>query len=171
MINVKPGDHEALFAAVQEKRRTGECQEWEYTDAQGVEHGYRWVNDLPLNQSHPELRVNFLEYWEIDGDQPRLFSWITAIKVTRDKVQPLMRGGRARWKVENETFNTLKNQGYHIEHNFGCCALLPTRPRSGLRSQLNAAMLIGSSQACYLPQLRAASSYAPTSRKRSQPGR
>jgi hypothetical protein len=30
-----------------------------------------------------------------------------------------MRGGRARWKVENETFNTLKNQGYHFEHNFG----------------------------------------------------
>ncbi|MCK4470779.1 MAG: hypothetical protein KAW49_03235, partial [Anaerolineae bacterium] len=23
------------------------------------------------------------------------------------------------WKVENETFNTLKNQGYHFEHNFG----------------------------------------------------
>ena len=31
----------------------------------------------------------------------------------------LVKGGRARWKIENETFNTLKNQGYHIEHNFG----------------------------------------------------
>ena len=31
----------------------------------------------------------------------------------------LMRAGRARWKIENETFNTLKNQGYHFEHNFG----------------------------------------------------
>ena len=31
----------------------------------------------------------------------------------------LMRGARARWKIENETFNTLKNQGYHFEHNFG----------------------------------------------------
>jgi len=30
-----------------------------------------------------------------------------------------MRGGRARWKIENETFNTLKNQEYHFEHNFG----------------------------------------------------
>ena len=30
-----------------------------------------------------------------------------------------MCGGRARWKVENETFNTLKNQGYQFEHNFG----------------------------------------------------
>src|SRR3990167_5965924 len=31
----------------------------------------------------------------------------------------IMRGGRARWKIENETFNTLKNQGYHFEHNYG----------------------------------------------------
>ena len=30
-----------------------------------------------------------------------------------------MRGGRARWKIENETFNTLKNQGYHLERNYG----------------------------------------------------
>ena len=30
-----------------------------------------------------------------------------------------MQGGRARWKIENEVFNTLKNQGYQFEHNFG----------------------------------------------------
>jgi hypothetical protein len=30
-----------------------------------------------------------------------------------------MRGGRARWKIENETFNTLKTQGYELEHNYG----------------------------------------------------
>jgi hypothetical protein len=30
-----------------------------------------------------------------------------------------MRGGRARWKIENETFNTLKNQGDNFDHNYG----------------------------------------------------
>nr|WP_267929076.1 hypothetical protein [Desulfolithobacter dissulfuricans] len=30
-----------------------------------------------------------------------------------------MRAGRAQWRIENETFNTLKNQGYHLEHNYG----------------------------------------------------
>jgi len=30
-----------------------------------------------------------------------------------------MRAGRARWRIENETFNTLKNQGCHFEHNYG----------------------------------------------------
>jgi hypothetical protein len=34
-------------------------------------------------------------------------------------VEWITRGGRARWKIENESFNTLKNQGYHLEHNFG----------------------------------------------------
>ena len=30
-----------------------------------------------------------------------------------------MRAGRARWRIENETFHTLKNQGDEFEHNFG----------------------------------------------------
>ena len=30
-----------------------------------------------------------------------------------------MKGARARWKIENETFNTLKNQGYNFGHNYG----------------------------------------------------
>jgi hypothetical protein len=30
-----------------------------------------------------------------------------------------MRAARSRWKIENETFNTLKNRGYYFEHNFG----------------------------------------------------
>jgi hypothetical protein len=34
-------------------------------------------------------------------------------------VEKVMRAGRGRWKIENETFNTLKNQGYHFEHNYG----------------------------------------------------
>ncbi len=39
--------------------------------------------------------------------------------IAEDNAYTIMRGGRARWKIENETFNTLKNQGYHFKHNFG----------------------------------------------------
>jgi hypothetical protein len=60
-----------------------------------------------------------LEYGEIDGDQQRLFSGVTGTELTQDNVEPLMRGGRARWKVENETCNTLKNPGDELEHNDG----------------------------------------------------
>jgi hypothetical protein len=119
IIGVKPGDHAALFEAVQARLRAGQCQELEATDTHGVVHGYRWVNDVPLNHSHPELRVNVLEYWEIDGDTERLWTWITDLPLSAETVEPIMRGGRARWKIENETFNTLKTQGYALEHNYG----------------------------------------------------
>ena len=65
------------------------------------------------------MLVNFLEYWEITEKRERHFSWVTDITVTCGNAYTLMRGGRARWKTENETFNTLKNQGYHFKHNFG----------------------------------------------------
>ncbi len=36
-----------------------------------------------------------------------------------DSVAELAACGRARWKIENETFNVLKCSGYNLEHNFG----------------------------------------------------
>ena len=50
------------------------------------------------------------------------FRWHSALgglHPSRETVEPVMRGGRARWKIENETFNTLKNQGDAFEHNYG----------------------------------------------------
>ncbi len=41
------------------------------------------------------------------------------MEITAENVEHLVRGARARWKIENEGFNTLKNHGYHLEHNFG----------------------------------------------------
>ena len=45
--------------------------------------------------------------------------WVTALPVNDSNLMTLMRGARARWKIENETFNTLKNPGYHGEHHCG----------------------------------------------------
>jgi hypothetical protein len=39
--------------------------------------------------------------------------------VDRSTIVELAACGRARWKVENESFNTLKTKGYNLEHNFG----------------------------------------------------
>ena len=44
---------------------------------------------------------------------------MTDLELNRSNVFKIMKGARARWKIENETFNTLKNQGYNFEHNFG----------------------------------------------------
>jgi len=44
---------------------------------------------------------------------------VTDLAVNKRNIAEMVQAARARWKIENETFNTLKNQGYHIEHNFG----------------------------------------------------
>jgi hypothetical protein len=36
-----------------------------------------------------------------------------------DNVVELAGCGQVRWKIENETFNVLKNNGYNLEHSFG----------------------------------------------------
>ncbi|MFK0571807.1 MAG: hypothetical protein RM811_012100, partial [Endozoicomonas sp.] len=46
-------------------------------------------------------------------------TWVTDIKITIENVTKIMRGARAKWKIENETFNTLKTQEYNLEHNYG----------------------------------------------------
>ena len=115
ILVAKEKDHKALF----EEFRALQCDEHEVKQDK-ITHRFRWLNALPLNDSHPDCLVNVLEYWEehCDGSTQR-WVWVTDIELNRSNVYQVMRGGRARHKIENETFNTLKNQGYQFEHNFG----------------------------------------------------
>src|ERR687885_753773 len=120
ILGVKEGDHPYLFQQLEAAEHAGRVTYYErYDRAAGVVHRFRFVNDLPLNASHADVRVNFIEYWEMGNAKVQHFSWVTDVRVTARNVYHLMRGGRARWKIENETFNTLKNQGYHFEPNYG----------------------------------------------------
>jgi Transposase DDE domain len=121
IIGVKPGDHAFLFEHLQALDEAGQKTIRTWVDpVTGVLHHFRSCNAAPLNESHPDELVNVLEYWEIHPDgKVQHFSWITDFLLTPENVWDIMRGGRARWKIENETFNTLKNQGYHLEHNYG----------------------------------------------------
>ncbi len=120
ILGVKEGDHAFLFTQVQAAEHAGRVTHYERHDrAAGLVHRFRFVNDVPLNASNTDVRVNFIEYWEIGADKVQHFSWVTDLRVSKRNVFHLMRGGRARWKIENETFNTLKNQGYNFEHNYG----------------------------------------------------
>ncbi len=116
ILGVKPKDHTFLFEWIEH----AQCIEYEKIDEDGTKHRYRFINGVPLNDANFNLEVNFLEYWEIKSNgKEQHFSWVTDIKLSENNVKKVMKGGRARWKIENETFNTLKNQGYHFEHNFG----------------------------------------------------
>ena len=123
IINIKPVGNAPLFEMMHARFLLGHVTEGEETLADGSGRGYRFAADLPLNASHPDTRVNMIEYWEVDkNDTEKVtlnMSWITNLEITRENVYELVRAARTRWKVENECFNTLKNQGYNYEHNYG----------------------------------------------------
>ena len=117
ILGAKPDDHQFLFEWV---AKTPATAEYTVTDEDGTHHRFRYLNGAPLNDANFDLEVNFLEYWETQPNgKVTHFSWVTDFRIDPTNLMPLMRGARARWKIENETFNTLKNQGYHFEHNFG----------------------------------------------------
>jgi hypothetical protein len=118
ILGVKEGDHAYLFNYVNTAHEAGQTTEYEQREGKII-HRYRFINQVPLNESNQDVLVNFLEYWEIKGDKVSHFSWITDFTLKKWTVGLIMRAGRTRWKIENETFNTLKNQGYHFEHNYG----------------------------------------------------
>lgn len=74
-----------------------------------------------MNAANEDLLVDFLEYWQVNGDGEVInrFSWVTDLDITQENAFAIMEAGRARWRIENETFNTLKNQGYNLGHNYG----------------------------------------------------
>jgi len=116
IIGVKPSDHKFLFGLVNQSA----CTEHKHHTDDGKTHCYRYLNQVQLNKKHPDFKTNFIEYWETDKKGKRQhFSWITDIQITNDNVFHIMRGGRSNWRIENNTFNTLKNQHYHFSHNFG----------------------------------------------------
>jgi hypothetical protein len=120
ILNVKPHSHKSLEKQFAGRRAREDVKELRFIDEQGRQHYFAWTNNLTLNDSAIDVSVNYLLYEQTDQDgQVTRWTWITNLPLTQRSVTKVMRGGRARWKIENETFNTLKNQGYHFEHNYG----------------------------------------------------
>ena len=119
ILNVKPDSHKTLFAQVAGKRTRKQLQTHSFKQY-GITYHFEWVNNLLLCNAHPNLRVNFLYCRQTDKNgKTTTFTWITNISINQNRLWAFMKAARARWKIENETFNTLKNLGYHFEHNYG----------------------------------------------------
>ncbi len=116
----EPDSHESLFQQFAGRRSRGDVRRMEQLTPDGVRHRYTWTSRLCRNDSAVDVSVNFLLYEEISRDgKSRTWPWATNLPLTKRTVERVLRAGRSRWKIENETFNTLKNQGYHCEHNYG----------------------------------------------------
>jgi hypothetical protein len=118
LLVAKPGDHKYLFEWV---NAFTEVPSLEIIDDKGRIHLYRWKNGVPLHSEVQAITVNFLEYHLINPEGKVTYrnSWVTDFQISEQNIIQLVQAGRCRWKIENECFNTLKNQGYYIEHNYG----------------------------------------------------
>ncbi len=125
LFTCKPASHATLFQWVEgleagrplptlKLRVKGKSNRWE-------QHHYRWANSVPLTDRDDALKVNWcaVTISDAEGRQRYRNSFITDWNITADNVAGLVAAGRARWKIENESNNVLKNRGYHLEHNFG----------------------------------------------------
>jgi hypothetical protein len=121
ILGVKEGDHKHLFEQYERLVEAGQVQGVHERDAAtGATRDWMFVNGLSINESNEEVVVNLLVYVELDAEgQTHTWAWVTDLTLSTDNVREVARGGRVRWRIENETFNTLKNQGYHFEHNYG----------------------------------------------------
>jgi hypothetical protein len=120
ILNVTPDGHESLFRQYAGRLERKDFTEYKYETPDKTTHRYRWTRHLCLNDGAIDVHVNFLWYQETTADGTVTeWTWVTNLPLTKKTVERVMRAGWSRWKIENETFNTLKNQGYHFEHNYG----------------------------------------------------
>jgi len=82
---------------------------------------YRWIEAVPLHGGKDAMPVNWIGFEILDakGRVKYSMAWVTSLPVSKGGAAEIAACGRARWKIENESFNVMKNHGYELEHNFG----------------------------------------------------
>jgi hypothetical protein len=91
----------------------------ERVTADGVRQVFRWVKDLEYQDSKGRRwRFTALECVETAADGTvAYFAWLTDLPVSVNTVVDIAtKGGRYRWKIENEGFNRQKNSGLNLGH-------------------------------------------------------
>lgn len=77
---------------------------------------FRWVEQLPVAEFTPN--VIFCQE-QTDTKEATRFVWLTNFHVCNNNVTNVAnKGGRLRWKIENQGFNVQKNCGYEMEHPY-----------------------------------------------------
>jgi hypothetical protein len=97
------------------------AQRVEVVTPQGVRQVYRWVQDLSYSDSAGRSwSFTAIQCEETCADgTTALWAWLTDLEVNRDTiVEVATTGGRQRWHIENQGFNTQKNSGLNLEHAY-----------------------------------------------------
>lgn len=119
VINAKEKGCKYLFEQFDSLNEIGQVK-WKTKKRKSGTYHFAYINNVSINKSNEQVKCNFLYCrFKPPGGKEIIFSWITNIPLITSNVFTIMEMGRSRWKIENEVFNTLKNQEYNYEHNFG----------------------------------------------------
>ena len=125
ILTCKPDSHAKLYEEIALLDGLGEvkeCQDRVWTGRGHHLWTYRFATQVPLRAPPHALKVNWCELTitrEDTGEKLYYNAVATNHAVTEETVRSIMTSGRARWKVENEGNNVLKNHGYCLTHNYG----------------------------------------------------
>jgi hypothetical protein len=121
VLTFQPGRLPALWKEFQSLLTQCPDQVVELITPERVHQEYRWVDDLSYTDSEGRP-------WTFTGVQcvetfpdatTRTWAWITDRTVNHDTVvEVATKGGRHRWHIENQGFNTQKNSGLNLEHAY-----------------------------------------------------
>ena len=120
LLTAKPGSHKALYDFMQ-GATLNEHAVRQKINGKRLTYRFRWFEGAPLRDGHDAMLVSWIGVSITDAKGQVTYSsaFVTSLPVTRDTVAEIVACARARWKIENESFNVLKSNGYHLEHNFG----------------------------------------------------
>jgi len=108
------------------KRRKPAAENYEVKQGMRISSKYRYESDIPY-QKHDLHWVQCVETRKKDvkpgekfdkKEEKVTFEYVTNITPSKDNVIALASGGRLRWKIENEGFNTQKQGGYELKHKY-----------------------------------------------------
>lgn len=120
VLTFKPGHMPAVWADFQSLLPLCPENTLAHTTPEGVQQLYRWVHDLSYQDDQGRThRFHAIQCQETVDGQTTTFAWITALKVNaKTVVDVATKGGRQRWRIENQGFNRQKNSGFNLEHAF-----------------------------------------------------
>ena len=94
-----------------------------------IKRDYTWLNEI----DYQGFQLNWIECIETiqspESEQNSVtrFVHVTDLKVEKSTSAKISQTGRLRWKIENEGFNTQKNQGYNLKHKFSRTSLIAAK--------------------------------------------
>jgi hypothetical protein len=81
-----------------------------------VTQSFEWVDQLPIAEFAPS--VLFCRE-QASEKEATTFVWLTNFELSKHSVDNIAnKGGRLRWKIENQGFNVQKNDGYEMQHPY-----------------------------------------------------